>query len=775
MFRLQASRDPLRRSYGGRSAFSQRSERAPFTATSASAASASATVPSPASASASAQSAPVIGYDPSLFIEPPADSRELEELTCVICSCVVRAPLNIPCGDLFCSACLTTAYANRRCCPSCKAPFQLSECHVNNHLVKKVWACKVKCPKHAQGCKAEFVIGVKDRNVLAHLAKCEYVDESCEYCGEVMPKHRLDAHINESIGQHMRVMKHLLREMDRDWREMGDMVHRVEVDHAASMARQRSEWKAYCEAMKEDFKKYVKQQVRKHDERNKQRSARRHEQILSAVSRITQPLPATANFYQYTFTAVDSDAQQWESPRFVVAGREYMLRLVRSGLGEEQTLRLDLLYWGRVYDAVKAYLVADDDEKDEAKAGSDEKDDEKKDEGNDLAEARRALAACGDLARGVARRRRVAEMAEMERQRARDVEGERERQREREREVERQRAREREQQDADRRRQRVQLQLELEIERARGARAREWDRQQSQRILQQHEELMAITAERERANRTQANREYARESFREFNTNSFAAVGSTFPHSDDAQPRRRRSVRFSLDNPFSSIAETGPVDRAEPADASTVAQSAAVQPSDADGTFDSFGMRTWQPAATVQPARVVVRFFVYDKPGRVVHYAPSSVSALPSVIYTSSTVLNVNVDMVAACASTTAVPLADSEGDGMRRGWMNSEWKSVSAAVMIDDTIDSQHNGLEYTAVDYLYATLRHRAHGVKQEGVGEASHSSGQLGVSGQLYMEDLTGEEEDDALEGMIAAAVNESNVPSLPVPMKRRRLDE
>jgi len=729
----------------------------------------------------------VIGYDPALFIEPPVDSRELEELTCVICSCIVRAPLNIPCGDLFCSACLTQAYATRRCCPSCKTPFQLSDCHVNNHLVKKVWACKVRCPKHTQGCKAEYVIGVKDRNVLAHAINCLFVDVTCDFCGEVMPKHRLDAHVNESVGQHMRLMKEKLSEMDTEVKALREKQQRSDVEHVTSMARQRSECKAYYEAMKEEAKRYVKTQVKKHDERAKQRFGRRHEQLLSAINRITHPLHATANFYPHTFTGVDTDAQQWESPRFVIAGREYLLRLVRSGEGEEQTLRLELIYWGRVYDSVKALLVVDEGEaKEEKIEAKDDEQKEEKEDSSDTTGARRGLS--------VSDRARVVRARDMSTERVR----ERELERERERESERQGLRERERQEAERRRERERAQREMEAdqraarERERDRereRVREWDRMHlhSRRQPRERDEQMAATIEleRQRVSRPQPHREYALESFRDFlpdltsdanNPFAVAAAALTHSHSNDTQPRRRRSVRFSLDNPFAASLESAHVDRAEHLDPNSAAtQSAAVQSTDADGTFDSFEMRTWQPASAAQPARVVVRFFVYDRPGRLAHYAPSSVSALPSVIYTDSSMLNVSSELVGACVSTSAVPLADSEGDGMRRGWMNSEWKSVSAAVMIDDTIDAQHNGLEYTAVDYLYATLRHRAHGVKLEGGGEAEHSGGHVGVGGQLYMEDLTGEEEEEAMQGMMAAAVDEANIPSLPVPMKRRRVEE
>ena len=428
MFRLQASsREPLRRSYGSRSAFSQRFERtAPASAS---------TSASTTAASASTQSPAVIGYDPSLFIEPPVDSRELEELTCVICSCVVRAPLNIPCGDLFCGACLTTAYNTRRSCPSCKMPFQLSDCHVNNHLVKKVWACKVKCPKHAQGCKAEYVIGVKDRNVLAHAAKCEYVDVTCDFCSEVMPKHRLDHHVNESVGQHMRLMKEKVSEMDKEMQSLRDSQRRSELEHTTGMARQRSECKAYYEAIKDEAKRYVKMQVKKSDERAKQRVGRKHEQMLAALHIVSQPLHASANFYQHTFTAVDTDRQHWESPRFLVAGREYSLRLVRIGEGEEQTLRLELTYWGRLYDSVKAALAAD-----ESDAKEDRKEDEKRDEKEDSGDATGGRR--GPIGSERVRAVRAAVTNPFE-PRARD----RELEREREREGERQRQRERERQE----------------------------------------------------------------------------------------------------------------------------------------------------------------------------------------------------------------------------------------------------------------------------------------------------------------------------------------
>lgn len=364
---------------------------------------------------------------------------------------------------------------------------------------------------------------------------------------------------------------------------------------------------------------------------------------------------------------------------------------------------------------------------------------------------------------------------------------------------------ERERHEAGRRQARQEMEADQQRERDR-ERAREWDRQQQQRRIQQREELLAAAAERERASRQPPNREYVLESFRDFLTETRELMDTPVPFtaslpaasqspSDEHSARRQRSVRFRLDNPPPPFTVAGAhasvmaalerrnqrdqhidVPPPPPIPHSHSAAVAVDHSGDADGTFDSFELRTWQPPVVEQPVRVVIRFFVYDRPGRLTHYAPSPVSALPSVIYTSTAVLTVSGESVSACATTSAVPLADSEGDGMRRGWMNSEWKSVSAAVMIDEALDTQHNGHEYTAVDYLYSTLRHRAaHGVKQEGEGETDDTSG-LAVGGQLYMEDLTGEEEEEEEdeEGLMQPAVGETNVSSLPLPVKRRRVD-
>ena len=718
----------------------------------------------------------MIGYDPALFIEPAAESRELEELTCVICSCVVRGPLNIPCGDLFCGACLTTAYSTRRCCPSCKTPFHLSECHVNRNAVKKVWGCKVRCPKYAQGCKAEYVIGMDDRNVRAHAAVCEYVDVTCDFCGEVMPKHRLDGHVNDNVGLHMRQMKERLSDMDSVMKGMRESQRRSDAQ-IELMVRQRNDMKTHTEGLINEARRYAKQQAKERIKATQQHMTERHNQLLSAINRLTLPLHATTNFYQYTFTAVDTDnQQQWESPRFVIAGREYMMRLVRSGEGEEQTLRLEITHWGRVYDTVKDSLRISElmEEKLESK------DDEKKDALEEVSDPTAARRGVSVIERPRVGRARDGREREAERLRERERQMEIAREREREDVRQRQLVHEREQEEVQLHARYVRL---TEAERARNRetqreRERErmvdWDRQQQQRRVQQREEPPASRQQQQRV-------EYALESFRDFaadarelmdtslasTTTVPAVVGGAAGAAVASQSlpamapsRRRRSVRFSLDAP------TDRVDRVEHIDLAAVSQSAAaIQSSDMDGTFDSFSMRTWQPATTPVQSRAVVRFFVYDRPGRVSHYAAASVSALPTVIYTSNALLNVSSDLIGGCVSTSAVPLADSEGDGMRRGWMHSEWKSVSAAVMIDDAVDNTHNGLQYTAADYLYATLRHRTHGAKEESDVEA-----EVALGGQLY----TGEDEEEGLDGMMAAAVGETSASSLPVPVKRRRVD-
>ena len=88
----------------------------------------------------------MLGYDPSLFVEPAADSRELEELTCVICSCIVRSPLNLPCGDLFCLSCLQQAFAIKRCCPSCKQQISIHDCQPAYTIIKKIWSARQQPP-----------------------------------------------------------------------------------------------------------------------------------------------------------------------------------------------------------------------------------------------------------------------------------------------------------------------------------------------------------------------------------------------------------------------------------------------------------------------------------------------------------------------------------------------------------------------------------------------------------------------------------------------------
>ena len=346
---------------------------ASISASSATAAAATSSNPSAAPSSASASSAVSLelGYDPTLFVEPAAESKELEELTCVICSCVVRDPLNLPCGDLFCRACLERAHSHRRVCPSCKQPFVLSECQPNYTIIKKVWSFKVRCPKHVDGCTAEYVIGVNDRNVAAHASKCSFVSVQCAFCAESMPKHRLDAHINGSVGAHLL----LLHDRTKAQADELSALQKLTAEMRRSSDRAETKARAAIEATKEEFKRAVRKEQKKYEERIRARMRLQSDSLLSVLRKISA---APDGFFLYTFTDVDASASSndslWYSSTFVVRGREHCLRLVKAVQADDivtmdgesiarHVLTLSLLYIGRAGDDLADLLDKDDEAK----------------------------------------------------------------------------------------------------------------------------------------------------------------------------------------------------------------------------------------------------------------------------------------------------------------------------------------------------------------------------------------------------------------------------
>ena len=314
-----------------------------------------------ASSSSSAVAAPPaleLGYDPSLFVEPAAESKELEELTCVICSHIVRHPLNLPCGDLFCQACLERAHAHRRVCPSCKQAFVLAELQPNYTIIKKVWGFKVRCPKHVDGCGAEYVIGVNDRNVHAHALKCQHVQVQCGFCNESMPKHRLDQHVQDSVGQHLLLLHEKTKSQGDELREQ----HRLTAELRRQLDKQDVRARVDRDMFREEMKKWTRKEQRKVEERMSKRLSKQSDALLQVLKKVS----ATQDgFFVHHFAGVDGSAGSndsvWYSPPFVVRGRSHILRLVKSIQPDElvnmdgesiarHVLSLSLLYTGRVTD-----------------------------------------------------------------------------------------------------------------------------------------------------------------------------------------------------------------------------------------------------------------------------------------------------------------------------------------------------------------------------------------------------------------------------------------
>ena len=199
-------------------------------------------------------------YDPELFTTPPPD-----HLLCAICTGVVHSPLNLSCSHLFCASCLaqwcqaqaqtqaggeaaaaagvgaggmlthpssssssagqsqlppspshpsssspssspTPAHVTHAC-PTCRAPFSLFLASPNHAIQHVIANMEVRCPNHDSGCPATLLMGLRERNVVAHRRTCAWEKVRCRYapeCRRVGERRDMERHERGECGERMR-------------------------------------------------------------------------------------------------------------------------------------------------------------------------------------------------------------------------------------------------------------------------------------------------------------------------------------------------------------------------------------------------------------------------------------------------------------------------------------------------------------------------------------------------------------------------------------------
>lgn len=141
-----------------------------------------------------------------LFIKPVSS-----DYICALCNGVAKSPYDLSCGHLFCRTCMLK-YVNKghRTCPNtaCKLLLppiptkgQVSQWKVNQAIRKIVAKMHVRCRSHADGCTAEYMIGIDEANIVQHEIVCEYTQISCEQCNQYTQRKLMHEHLNKLCNE----------------------------------------------------------------------------------------------------------------------------------------------------------------------------------------------------------------------------------------------------------------------------------------------------------------------------------------------------------------------------------------------------------------------------------------------------------------------------------------------------------------------------------------------------------------------------------------------
>ncbi|XP_073492557.1 RING finger protein 151 [Aquarana catesbeiana] len=91
------------------------------------------------------------GYDLEIFAENPDD-----DLLCSICHGVLRCPVMVCCGHIFCRKCILQWLKRQQTCPCCRTEVKGKLLVQMHKLKKRINRLQVKCPNEAHGCPAIF-------------------------------------------------------------------------------------------------------------------------------------------------------------------------------------------------------------------------------------------------------------------------------------------------------------------------------------------------------------------------------------------------------------------------------------------------------------------------------------------------------------------------------------------------------------------------------------------------------------------------------------------
>eukprot|EP00916_Digyalum_oweni_P016991 GHVL01027859.1.p1 GENE.GHVL01027859.1~~GHVL01027859.1.p1 ORF type:complete len:194 (+),score=18.48 GHVL01027859.1:28-609(+) len=121
-----------------------------------------------------------------------------DEMKCMICCCLVWAPLQTPCNHLFCKVCLQRWLARSAQCPKCKQAVDLISCAPlaeKNPVVHRILGrYKLNCSNKNAKSACDWTGVYMD--LPAHLLLCSFQLVGCASsgCSQVSPRSDINLH-----------------------------------------------------------------------------------------------------------------------------------------------------------------------------------------------------------------------------------------------------------------------------------------------------------------------------------------------------------------------------------------------------------------------------------------------------------------------------------------------------------------------------------------------------------------------------------------------------
>ncbi|MEE6497940.1 hypothetical protein FKM82_002935 [Ascaphus truei] len=205
------------------------------------------------------------GYDLDIFTESPG-----HDLRCSICRGVLRCPVMISCGHIFCRKCILQWLKRQQTCPCCRTEVKGKLFVLMHKLKRKINRLHVKCPNEQNGCPAQFpllsceehaescafgIVGCSNegcpaevlrKDMCKHGQSCDYWRETCHMgCGTTLSPANREAHncymeLKENysrelhkLRQKAKRMESLSSQISRQIKWINDGLENGEADHTA--------------------------------------------------------------------------------------------------------------------------------------------------------------------------------------------------------------------------------------------------------------------------------------------------------------------------------------------------------------------------------------------------------------------------------------------------------------------------------------------------------------------------------------------------------------